>query len=151
LYLIKEGLLTMPILYPSGYFESHRNEYMDNLSKVDKKEDWYSWLVFFLHGLEQQAKVALNLAIEIDDLFKRSKSAIENETAGLNLIRVLEYTFIQPYLTAPILSRAIRIPRVSCRRYLETLNKKQIVKEIGIYKKQRVYVNIQLVDILKKI
>ena len=151
LYLIREGLLSMPILYPSGYFEAHKNEYMDSLSKVDKSQDWYSWLLFFLYGLEQQAKVALNLAIEIDNLFKRSKAIIENETAGLNLIRVLEYTFTQPYLTAPILSRSIKIPRVSCRRYLETLTKKRIIEEIGIYKKQRVYLNTQLVGILKKI
>lgn len=151
LFLIKMGLLEMPILYPSGYFEKHRRLYMAALSKVDKKQDWRSWLLFFLRGLEQQANVSLNLSIKIDELFKRSKSMIENEKAGLGLVRVLEFTFSQPYLTAPILSRSTGIPRITCIRYLERLSDKKILNDRGIQGRQRVYANDKLLGVLRKI
>lgn len=151
LYLIKEGLLASPILYPSGYLEKYKKDYMSNLSKVDNQEEWYPWVLYFLKALQNQAEVSVELGLEIDSLFRKSRSLIENEAAGLNLIRVLEYTFTQPYVTAPTLSKAINIPRVSCRRYLETLSNKSIIDEVGTFKKQRVFANKKLVNILRKI
>jgi Fic family protein len=151
LFLIKQGLLEMPILYPSGYFERHKRLYMSALSKVDRKEDWKSWLVFFLKGLEVQAGVSLNLSIKIDELFKRSRTKIEMESAGLNLIKVLETTFSHPYLTASILSRLTGIPRTTCIRYLAKLETKGIINEKGLGGQQKVYANDKLISILRKI
>ena len=149
LFLIKEGLLTTPILYPSGFFEKNKKEYMNNLSKVDQQEEWYPWVLFFLQALQNQAEVALDLGLEIDSLFKQSRSLIENETAGLNLIRVLEHTFIQPYITAPIISKAMQYTVKSCDK--QTLSEKEVISEVGTFKKQRVFANKKLVNILKKI
>ncbi len=151
LFLIKKGLLEMPILYPSGYFERHKRLYMSVLSKVDKKQNWRAWLLFFLKGLEEQAKISLNLSIKIDELFKKSRAMIETETAGLGLIRALEATFSRPYITAPILSRMTHIPRPTCVRYLEKLAEKKIINDKGIQMKQRVYSNDKLRAILNKI
>jgi Fic family protein len=151
LFLIKKGLLEMPILYPSGYFEKHKRLYMSALSKVDKKQDWHSWLVFFLKALEEQAKVSLGLSISIDELFKKSRALLDNESARLNLIKALEATFSRPYITAPILSRETGIPRPTCTRYLATLAEKKIINDKGIQLKQRVYSNDKLIKILQKI
>lgn len=151
LYLIQQGLLEMPILYPSGYFERHRRLYMSALSKVDRKEDWRPWLLFFLKGLEVQAGVALDLSVKIDELFKKSRSKIEQESASLNLIKVLETTFSQPYLTASLLSRLTHIPRTTCIRYLAKLAQKGIVHEKGLGGQQKVYANDKLIGILRKI
>lgn len=151
LFLIKEGLVEKPILYPSGYFERHKRLYMSALSKVDKKEDWRSWLLFFLKGLEVQAGVALSLSVKIDELFKRSRQKIEQESASLKLIKVLETTFSHPYLTASLLSRLVKIPRTTCIRYLATLAGKGIINEKGFRGPQRIYANDKLIGILKKI
>lgn len=151
LFLIKKGVLEMPILYPSGYFEQHKRLYMSALSKVDRKEDWTSWLSFFLKALEKQANVALSLSIEIDELFKKNRSEIDNESAGLKLIKVLETTFSQPFLTAPRLSRTTGISRISCIRYLDKLVEKKIIVDEGIQGGQRVYTNRKLLRILKSI
>ncbi len=151
LYLIKRELLEMPILYPSGYFEKHKRYYMSALSKVDKHQDWRSWMLFFLKGLDEQARVSLSLSIKIDDLFKKSKAAIENETAGIGLIKALEATFSRPFITAPLMSRLTGIPRPTCVRYLDKLNEKHIVTDRGIHMKRRVYSNDKLRTILNKI
>jgi len=151
LFLVKEKLLEMPILYPSGYFERHKKFYMSALSKVDKKEDWRAWLMFFLKGIESQAEVSLGLSIKIDELYKKSKAKIADESMGLKLIKVLETTFSKPYITAPILSRLTKIPRTTCIRYLEILAEKSIINEKGKVGVQRVYANEKLIRILRKI
>ncbi len=151
LFLMKKGLLEMPILYPSGYFEKHKRLYMAALSKVDRREDWRAWLLFFLKALEEQANISLALSIKIDELFKKSRAKIEKESAGMNLIKVLEATFSQPYLTAPKLSKSTGINRVSCMRYLARLSGKGIITDKGLQGKQRVYANDKLLAILKKI
>ena len=151
LYLVHEKLLTMPILYPSGYFEKNRNEYINALSGVDKKEDWYTWLLYFLKGLQYQANLSLDIALKIDALLKRSRFLIEKERANINLIRVLEATFSNPFITSASLNNDTKIPRPSCDRYLKTLVKHDIIKDMGIYKKERVFANQKLLELLRSI
>ncbi len=151
LYLIKKGLLKLPILYPSGYFEKNRDDYMDLLSGIDKNEKWYEWLLFFLKGLEKQAKLSLNVGNDIDSFFKESRLKIEKEKASINLVKVLEYMFTKYYITAPILHKETNIPISSCKRYLTTLAEKKIIYDLNIHKQQRVYANIRLLNLLKNI
>jgi len=151
LYLISRDLLQYPILYPSGYFEEHKKRYLKSLSKVDKKDEWYQWLLFFLKGLEVQADVSCQVALKIDSLYRDYKSKIESERAHINLIRVLEYIFTKPYITGAILESELDIPRTTCDRYIEKLNKKKILHFVGVHKRTNVYVNKQLVTLLKNI
>lgn len=151
LYLIKNKVLKLPILYPSGYFEKNRDDYMNALSSVDKNQDWYRWLLFFLKGLEEQAKLSLVIGLKIDTLFKDSRGKIQDENASINLIKVLEYMFTRYYVTAPLVMRVEKIPLTSCKRYLETLARYNIIKDLAIHRNQRVYANIQLLNILKNI
>jgi Fic family protein len=151
LYLVKEGLLTLPILYPSGYFEEHKPSYMKALSAVDQKEDWYTWLMFFLKGIERQAELSLKLVLDIDELYKSGKSVIEKEAASMKMITVLDFAFKQPYLTAPMVSRNTGVPVTTCKRYLNMLKSHNILSQGVTFKKQTVFINRKLINILKNI
>ncbi len=151
LFLIKNEVLKLPILYPSGYFEKNRDEYMDALSSVDQNQEWYKWLLFFLKGLEEQAKLSLEIGLKIDNLFKTSREKIQKENANIGLIRVLEHMFKKYYVTAPLVSKATSIPLTTCKRYLETLSKHKVIQDLSIHKNQRVFANIGLLQILDSI
>jgi len=151
LYLVDQGVLEIPILYPSGFFEKNRKQYINNLSNVDQNEDWKPWIIFFLRGMEKQAKLANSLALEINKLYKESRNVIENEKASLHLIRVLEFTFQKPYLTAPLINHELSIPKVTTSRYLKTLVDKDILEYITNIGQKKVYANIKLLEILRKI
>jgi Fic family protein len=151
LFLIKNNLLKLPILYPSGYFEKNKSKYMDALAEVDNNENWYAWLLFYLKGLEEQARLSIEIGQSIDNLFKKSKSLISKENANLGLIRVLEYMFEKYYVTAPIVHKATDIPLTTCKRYLETLADDKVIVDLGIHNRQRVFGNIKLLDILRNI
>ncbi len=151
LYLIKEGLLEVPILYPSGYFEANKSQYMDALSKVDKEENWYQWLLFFLRGIKVQAELSLDLVLKIDNIYKIALEKASEQNANVNLIKVLDYSFSNPYLTAPLVYRATNIPLATTKRYINILEKVEIIESLGIYKKQKVYFNRKLIDVLQAI
>ena len=124
---------------------------MSALAQVDENEDWYAWLLYFLKGMEIQARLSLRIALEIDSLFKMSRSKIQAERANLNLIKVLEQMFIRPYTTSAILSKETEIPRTTCERYLQILADKGVIEDLGIQKRQRVYVNSNLWNLLRNI
>ncbi len=151
LYLIQKGLMKLPILYPSGYFEKKRKEYMKSLSKVDKDQDWYSWLLFFLKGLESQAVLSLRIGLKIDNLYKDSKELIKRENANLSLMEVLEYMFTKYYVTAPMVHADTHIPLTSCKRYLEVMSRIGVIDDLGIHNRQRVFANTKLLHLLKNI
>lgn len=150
-YLISEKLLDIPILYPSGYFEKNKDEYMRVLAGADKDENWYELIMYFLKALEHQANVSHEIALRIDRLFKESRTKIEKERANLNLIRVLEFTFTRPYITSAILEKELNIPRTTCDRYLDKLTEKKVIEFMAVFKRNNVYVNRKLIDLLKAI
>jgi Fic family protein len=152
LYLLKTGKLAKPMLYPSGYFEKNRTAYMDALHAVDTSEDWYSWLMFYLKGIEEQAKLSLKLARDIDALYRKKKSLIEETKSQIGLLNVLELCFIQPYLSVQYASTKLSLPPNSVRRYIEILEKKEILTHTSTVKRgERIYSNAELLQILRAI
>ncbi|MEM9336413.1 MAG: Fic family protein [Patescibacteria group bacterium] len=151
LYLVDQGLLDMPILYPSGYFEENKSDYMDALSKVDKKEEWKTWLLFFLKGIQFQAELSLQLVLKIDSLYKDAFEKATAQSTNINLIKVLDYSFCNPFFTVPFIVRFTDIPSSTVQRYVEILEKLGVIEHSGTFKKQKVYVNRKLVDILREI
>lgn len=152
LYLLKTNTLEKPMLYPSGYFEKTKEGYIDALHAVDTREDWASWIMFFLKGLQSQADLSLQVAREIDDLLKTHRGFLERETAHLQLYRVLEFCFVQPYVTAPLITKRLSIPAQTVRRYLDNLSSKSILDQVHTLPRgEKVYANHKLLKILSKI
>ena len=59
LFFVKEGILDMPILYLSSYFERNKSLYYENLDNIRTKNDLLQWIKYFLVGVEQTAKEAV--------------------------------------------------------------------------------------------
>jgi Fic family protein len=152
LYLLKTGMLAAPILYPSGFFEKNRSDYMDALHAVDTRQDWYGWLMFFLRGIQTQAEQSLRVARAIDNLFKQNRASIKDATAHLNLLRVLEYCFTQPFVSVRLISDRLSIPPQTVRRYVSTLEDKGILRVSETLERgEKVYENHALLEILRQI
>ena len=75
LFLVSEGILDKPLLYPSLYFEKNKSLYYDNLSNVRTKNDMLQWIKYFLVGIEQSAAKAVETLSNILKL----KESIEKE------------------------------------------------------------------------
>ena len=60
LLLVHWGLLPQPLLYLSAFFERYRDDYYRGLLGVSHKGQWEEWVEFFLRGVREQARDALN-------------------------------------------------------------------------------------------
>ena len=68
LVLCQKQKLSQPILYVSGYFEAHRDEYLEALHSVDKTGNFEPWLAFFLKSVSEQLKETQDLVEKIQGL-----------------------------------------------------------------------------------
>lgn len=102
LHLVSLGILTKPTLYLSAFFEKHRPEYYDGLSRVRQSGDIEHWLRFFLTGVVETAKDARETLGKIIDLRKKYETIIESgmtprrQKQGKELLRML---FSQPVVS----------------------------------------------------
>ena len=67
-YLVKQGVLEKPVLYISEYFKKHRQTYFDLLYNYHIKGDVAPWLKFFMEGIAQTAKDAIETSRKITKL-----------------------------------------------------------------------------------
>lgn len=94
LYLVKEKLLSKPLLYLSNYFENPKDLYYDNLSNIRTKNDLLHWIKYFLVGVEQTASLAASSLSEIIQLKEDLENNIRTKygrraTKGVLLLHAL--------------------------------------------------------------
>lgn len=82
LLLQARGVLTRPILYLSPYFEAQRDTYIKLLSTVSKRNNWKAWLLFFLHGVREQAEESERRVRRVLELQQEYKRRVEALTRG---------------------------------------------------------------------
>ena len=64
LFLIERVRLSQPLLYLSSYFETNRQDYYDLLQRVRTHGEWEQWIIYFLSGVIETARQALDAAIQ---------------------------------------------------------------------------------------
>src|SRR5690554_7461266 len=96
LNLWKEGLLSQPHFYISGYFEEHKEEYIQHMRNVSVSNDWNEWIKFFLIAVENQAKRNLEVAENIKNLYEQTKAEFSELLASKWNLDILDYIFTNP-------------------------------------------------------
>ncbi|MGB0414842.1 MAG: Fic family protein [Coraliomargarita sp.] len=105
LYLCEKKLLSSPMFYLSAYLERNRDEYVARLRALGREPDaWTQWVVFFLNGLEQQAKQNARIAREVIDLYGDLKTRALEATHSQFAVPLLDKIFEQPVFTSPRLN-----------------------------------------------
>ncbi len=100
LYLCHTGLLSEPLLYLSSFFERHRNDYYRHLLSVSTTGDWHGWITYFLTGVRDTAREALEDTRKLVDLYQHYRRLMD-ETKRLPSAcpGVLDACFASPMLS----------------------------------------------------
>lgn len=148
LMLHKGGIMPSPLLYPSAYFERHKQEYYNALLEVSKKGQWRNWIAFFLSALVQQAEESIELISRLAALEKEYTKNLAKRNARANAARLMEYLFYNPYTTVPLTAERLGITYPTARATVTALVEAGILKEIGKRRRNRVFYAGGIDDVL---
>jgi len=150
LYLVKEELLTMPILYLSRFINKNKEEYYRLLQAVRDTENWEDWIIFMLTAVEQTSMQTLKIIKSIRQLMLDHKQHIRKHNFKIYSQDLINNIFQHPYTKTEFLMNDLGISRLTATKYLEELCKIDILKKEKIWK-ENFYVNTSLYNLLSNI
>jgi Fic family protein len=146
LYLVKEGLLDIPVLYLSSHIVRTKNDYYRLLQTVRLEDRWEDWVLYMLEAVEQTAVQTIVTIHAIKTALQDYKHRIRTDYKfySQDLINNL---FSHPYTKIEFVQRDLQISRITATKYLDTLATDGFVekKKIG---RGNYYVNVALNAIL---
>jgi Fic family protein len=149
LFLIKEGLLDLPILYMSHYIIKNRAEYYRLLQAVRESGYWEEWILYMLEAVRQTSLDTVQMIKAIKQLMLSLKKRIRGEQSVIYSQDLMNNLFRHPYTKIDILMHELQVSRPTAMRYLN------ILVEMGILEKHRMgrtnyYLNVELFVLLTR-
>lgn len=147
LYLIKEELLSIPVLYISRYIIRHREQYYRLLQGVSTENDWEPWIWYMLDAVEQTAMQTIQTIKGVHALMLVYKRQIREAQPKLYSQDLINNLFRHPYTRVAWLQKDLAVSRLTATKYLDTLVEMQLLEKV---KKGRrnYYVNPALLRLL---
>ena len=125
--LIERDLLPSPLLYLSGFFESHRSDYYDRLQAVRERGQMQEWLQFFLTVVTTQATDAVDRAEQLVDLREDYRQRLAGRRARFP--EVIDLVFENPIVTSQRVARALDITDAGAKNLIRGLADVDILVE----------------------
>ena len=147
LYLVKEGLLNIPVLYLSHYIIKHKDLYYKHLQEVGTQDTWEAWILYMLVGVEETAHQTIDLVQRIRQMMSRHKVVLKSETSFYRK-ELLDTLFKHPYTKITFLEEELTIHRNTAAAYLNRMTELGILEKVKIGR-SNYYVNSELFQLLK--
>ncbi len=149
LYLVNKDLLRLPILYLSRYIIRHKGDYYRLLQNVRDHNDWQSWVIYMLDGIEKTSIETIQTINQIKSLMSDYKRSIRTQFPKIYSQDLLNNLFRHPYTKIEFIMNDLQVSRPTATQYLDKLSEAGLLEKV---KKGRsnYYVNRGLVDIFMK-
>lgn len=132
LFLIQEGLLTLPILYLSRHIIRHRSDYYRLLREVTEKEAWEPWILYILTGIEGTAHWTMAKIDSIQDLSNQTAEYVRIQRPKIYRRELIDLIFELPYCRIQNVVEAQIAERQTASRYLRQLTEINVLNEITV-------------------
>ena len=121
LYLVRCGLLDLPVLYLSRYIIRNKPAYYRMLQEVRTSGDWEPWVLYLLEGVATTARETISLIKAMKTLMQNTKHRIRNEQPRLYSQDLLNSLFRHPYTKIAFIERDLQVSRLTATKYLNKL------------------------------
>ena len=150
-YLAAQNILHKPTLYISKYIKRHQQAYYDCLSNIHRKGDYETWIKFFLTGVIETAKEAVDIARDITVL--RENDLRKIGTLGRtseNAMVIYEGLFHKPTISIEETMAKLDVSAATGSRLLERLFEEGIVSNLDNRKRKKVFVYKNYIDVFSR-
>lgn len=147
LMLIERGILDRPVLYPSVFFEQHREDYYRLLGHTSRTSDPFPWLDFFLGGLAAVATDATRRAASLVELQQRIRERLLEARATSTAFRLVERLFGRPLTQVGTAATDLGVSFATAQRAIDILTEAGLLEEITGKRRNRLYVAKEVLQI----
>jgi len=150
LFLVKQDLLKIPVLYLSRYINQHKEDYYRLLQSTRETDDWQPWLLFILEGVEQTSQQTIVLIENIKTMMLAFKQKMRSELPKIYSQDLLNNLFRHPYTKIEFVVSDLGVSRITATRYLDELIRIELLvkRKIG---RDNYYINTPLYDLLSNV
>lgn len=147
LYLVKEGLLDVPVLYLSSHIVRTKSDYYRLLQAVRDSDAWEDWVLYMLQAVEQTAGQTITTIHAIKTALFDYKHRIRAEFKfySQDLINNL---FNHPYTKIEFVQQDLKVSRLTATKYMDALDEAGFVQKHKIGR-SNYYINVALNQILQ--
>jgi Fic family protein len=146
LYLVKAGLLDIPVLYLSSHIVRTKADYYRLLQAVREQDTWEEWVLYMLDAVETTAGQTIRTIHAIKAALQDYKHRIRaaHKFYSQDLINNL---FTHPYTKIEFVEEDLKVSRLTATKYLDALAADGFVhkQKIG---RTNYYINLALNNVL---
>lgn len=145
LCLKQYGLLELPVLYLSGYFVRHKDEYYRLLRGVTEEGSWVEWVTYVANGVSESAQSTLHLAEQVLEARASLEAALRSDHPRIPAVDMANLLNRQPYARIEDVVGLGLAKRVTASRWLNELADGGLVvrQKIG---RGLIFVNVDLLN-----
>lgn len=146
LYLVKQGLLDIPVLYLSRHIVRTKTDYYRLLQDVRERDAWEDWVLYMLSAVEHTAAETIATIKAIKTLLLEYKRRIRSAYRFYSQ-DLLNNLFSFPYTKIEFVARDLKVSRLTATKYLEALVQGGFLtkRKVG---RSNYYINLPLYGIL---
>lgn len=149
LFLIQEGLLSLPILYLSRHIIANKTDYYRLLLNVTRDDAWEPWLLFMLQAVEETSRWTTAKIAAIRSLVEHTTEHVRTGLPKIYTRELVEVIFEQPYCRIANLVEKDIAQRQAASRYLKDLVELGVLREMQ-YGKEKLFIHPKLMQLLSK-
>lgn len=130
LYLVDQGLLSIPVLYLSRYIIEHKADYYRLLAEVTRDGRWHEWLEYMISAVRETADWTSEKIRASRALMEHTVDFVRRREPGIYSRELVEQIFLQPYCRIGNLVDAEIGHRETASKYLKALCDIGVLREI---------------------
>ncbi|GMO59189.1 MAG: Fic family protein [Rickettsiales bacterium] len=145
LFLSKNKILKQPNLFLSLYLKENKEQYYNLLTKIRETGNYENWLIFFLNGIiniSERMQKTSNKIIELKEKFKKETRDKYN---------FVDFIFKKPTFIINDIIKEMQVNYNIADYIAKDFEKKNIIKEITNYKRNKRYCFVDYLKILEEI
>ncbi len=148
LYLVKEGLLDIPVLYLSRHIVRTKPDYYRLLQAVREDDAWEDWVIYMLDAVASTARETVYTILAMKALLLQVKQRVRDNYRfySQDLINNL---FNHPYTRVEFAQRELGVSRLTATKYLDTLATDGVLDKVRVGR-NNYYINRPLFALLSK-
>ena len=149
LFLVSEGLLTLPILYLSRYIIRHKADYYRLLREVTRTAAWEEWVVFMLQGVQETASWTVAKIVAIRRLQAATTEYVRRSVPKVYSHELVNLIFELPYCRILNLTERKIAGRQTASVYLKELVKVGVLEEQSVGR-EKLFIHTKLMGLLTR-